>query len=63
MKYIDSQNHTLEEIASLVREAPVVFLTQQSRNRLANSLEELARFKSAAYDIRVALAKAETAKT
>jgi hypothetical protein len=62
MKYIDSQNHTLEEIAALLRDAPCVFLTEQSRKKLANALEELSRYRSAAYQIRVTLASVDRDK-
>jgi len=58
-KEIEAQHHTLEEVAALLREGPATIFNEASRNKLANSLQELSRYRAAAYVIRVSLAQVD----
>lgn len=62
VKNIKVQNHTVQEVAKLLREGPCELTDIVSRNVLAEWIEQFDRYRNAAYDIRVVLAKAEKNK-
>jgi len=57
-KPVDCRNHTLREMAHIIRNGVSIDQSSESRGRLADWLIELEQSRDAVYHARVALAKA-----
>lgn len=53
MKYIDCKNWSLQDLVKLIKNNEVSFTNQESRNRLAEYLDELDKSRETMYNIRV----------